>query len=168
MIYFLSYTFSPLTKVFKTRIFGMAAYTISKRLRELGIRLALGAQRREILQSALGRAFKLVAIGSGAGTDSVTVTGGGTGFTTGGGASATDDSKTGAGASAAMRNSIINRLGLLSCEGETSTAAATSSTTRVTPGLVSATRIRCTSLSTTSLFQIRRPSTAGTAPLISK
>jgi predicted permease len=50
-----------------TGIFGMAAYTISKRLRELGIRLALGAQRREILQSALGRAFKLVAIGSGAG-----------------------------------------------------------------------------------------------------
>ena len=50
-----------------TGIFGMAAYAVSKRMRELGIRLALGAQRREILQSALGRAFKLVAIGSGAG-----------------------------------------------------------------------------------------------------
>lgn len=50
-----------------TGIFGMAAYAVSKRLRELGIRVALGAQRKEVLQSALGRAFKLLAIGSGAG-----------------------------------------------------------------------------------------------------
>lgn len=50
-----------------TGIFGMAAYTVSKRLRELGIRIALGAQRRELLQAALGRAFKLLAIGSAAG-----------------------------------------------------------------------------------------------------
>jgi predicted permease len=50
-----------------TGIFGMAAYSVSKRLRELGIRVALGAQRREVLQAALGRAFKLLAVGSGAG-----------------------------------------------------------------------------------------------------
>ena len=50
-----------------TGIFGMAAYAVSKRLRELGIRVALGAQRKEVLQSALGRAFKLLAIGSAAG-----------------------------------------------------------------------------------------------------
>jgi len=50
-----------------TGIFGMAAYSVSKRLRELGIRVALGAQRREVLQTALGRAFKLLAIGSAAG-----------------------------------------------------------------------------------------------------
>jgi ABC-type antimicrobial peptide transport system permease subunit len=50
-----------------TRIFGMAAYSVSKRLRELGIRIALGAQRIELLQAALGRAFKLLAIGSAAG-----------------------------------------------------------------------------------------------------
>jgi predicted permease len=50
-----------------TGIFGMAAYSVSKRLRELGIRVALGAQRREILQSALGRAARLLAIGSGTG-----------------------------------------------------------------------------------------------------
>jgi len=50
-----------------TGIFGMAAYSVSKRLRELGIRIALGAQRRGILQAALGRAFKLLAIGSIAG-----------------------------------------------------------------------------------------------------
>jgi len=50
-----------------TGIFGMAAYSVSKRLRELGIRMALGAQRREVLQAALGRAFRLLAFGSVAG-----------------------------------------------------------------------------------------------------
>jgi predicted permease len=50
-----------------TGIFGMAAYSVSKRLRELGIRVALGAQRKELLQAALGRALRLLAIGSAAG-----------------------------------------------------------------------------------------------------
>jgi ABC-type antimicrobial peptide transport system permease subunit len=50
-----------------TGIFGMATYSVSKRLRELGIRVALGAQRKEVLQVALGRAFKLLAFGSAAG-----------------------------------------------------------------------------------------------------
>jgi ABC-type antimicrobial peptide transport system permease subunit len=50
-----------------TGIFGMAAYSVSKRLRELGIRIALGGQRKEVLQAALGRAFKLLAFGSAAG-----------------------------------------------------------------------------------------------------
>ena len=50
-----------------TGIFGMAAYSVSKRLRELGIRIALGAQRSEVLQAALGRPFKLLAFGSIAG-----------------------------------------------------------------------------------------------------
>ena len=50
-----------------TGIFGMAAYSVSKRLRELGIRIALGAQRKEVLQAALGRALKLLALGSAAG-----------------------------------------------------------------------------------------------------
>jgi predicted permease len=50
-----------------TGIFGMAAYSVSKRLRELGIRMALGAQPAEVLQAALGRAFKLLALGSAAG-----------------------------------------------------------------------------------------------------
>jgi ABC-type antimicrobial peptide transport system permease subunit len=50
-----------------TGIFGMAAYSVSKRLKELGIRVALGAQRSEVLEAALGRAFKLLAIGSAAG-----------------------------------------------------------------------------------------------------
>ena len=50
-----------------TGIFGMAAYSVSKRLKELGIRVALGARRKEVLQAAIGRAFKLLAIGSAAG-----------------------------------------------------------------------------------------------------
>jgi ABC-type antimicrobial peptide transport system permease subunit len=50
-----------------TGIFGMAAYAVSKRLRELGIRMALGAQRKEVLQTVLGRAFKLLAFGSAVG-----------------------------------------------------------------------------------------------------
>jgi predicted permease len=50
-----------------TGVFGMAAYSVSKRLRELGIRMALGAQRKEVLQAALGRALKLLGIGSAAG-----------------------------------------------------------------------------------------------------
>jgi len=50
-----------------TGIFGMAAYSVSKRLKELGIRVALGAGRKEVLRAALGRAVKLLALGSVAG-----------------------------------------------------------------------------------------------------
>ena len=50
-----------------TGIFGMAAYSVSKRMRELGIRMALGAQRREVLQAALGKAMRLLLFGSTAG-----------------------------------------------------------------------------------------------------
>jgi len=50
-----------------TGIFGMAAYSVSKRMKELGIRLALGAQRTEVLRAALGRVVKLLAFGSAAG-----------------------------------------------------------------------------------------------------
>ncbi len=50
-----------------TGIFGMAAYSVSKRLKELGIRMALGAQRNEVLQAALGRPLQLLTWGSAAG-----------------------------------------------------------------------------------------------------
>jgi predicted permease len=50
-----------------TGIFGMASYTVSKRLRELGIRMAMGARRKEVLRAALGRAFMLLSVGSVAG-----------------------------------------------------------------------------------------------------
>jgi ABC-type antimicrobial peptide transport system permease subunit len=50
-----------------TGLFGMAAYSVSRRLKELGIRMALGAPRKEVLHAALGRALKLLAFGSAAG-----------------------------------------------------------------------------------------------------
>lgn len=50
-----------------TGVFGMASYTVSKRMRELGIRVALGAQRSEVLQAALGRPVKVLCAGSAAG-----------------------------------------------------------------------------------------------------
>jgi len=50
-----------------TGIFGMAAYSVSRRLKELGIRIAIGAQPKEVLTAALGRALKLLAAGSAAG-----------------------------------------------------------------------------------------------------
>jgi predicted permease len=50
-----------------TGVFGMAAYSVSKRLRELGIRVALGARRAQIMRSALGRPLILLLSGSVAG-----------------------------------------------------------------------------------------------------
>lgn len=50
-----------------TGIFGVAAYSVSNRLRELGIRIALGARRKEVLMAALGRVFRLLSFGSVAG-----------------------------------------------------------------------------------------------------
>jgi predicted permease len=50
-----------------TGIFGMAAYSVSKRTKELGIRMALGARSRQVLQAGLGRAVILLAVGSTAG-----------------------------------------------------------------------------------------------------
>jgi predicted permease len=47
-----------------TGTFGLASYTVSKRLRELSIRVALGAQAKNILSAALGRMFVLLAAGS--------------------------------------------------------------------------------------------------------
>ena len=47
-----------------TGVFGMASYVVSKRMRELGIRVALGANRRQVLRTSLGRSMRLLAIGS--------------------------------------------------------------------------------------------------------
>jgi len=44
-----------------TGIFGMPAYSVSKRLRELGIRIALGARPKEVLQAGMGRSLQLLA-----------------------------------------------------------------------------------------------------------
>ncbi|HEX6772896.1 MAG TPA: FtsX-like permease family protein [Acidobacteriaceae bacterium] len=50
-----------------TGTFGMAAYSVSKRMRELGIRVALGAQRARLVCSALERPLVLLTCGSVAG-----------------------------------------------------------------------------------------------------
>jgi predicted permease len=47
-----------------TGTFGVAAYSVSKRMRELGIRVALGARRAQLMRSALGRPFVLLTCGS--------------------------------------------------------------------------------------------------------
>jgi predicted permease len=50
-----------------TGIYGLAAYTVSRRVREIGIRVAVGAQPWQVLRSILGRTGVLLAAGSAAG-----------------------------------------------------------------------------------------------------
>jgi predicted permease len=47
-----------------TGIFGMAAYSVSRRMKELGIRVALGAQKVELMNAAIGRPLLLLCSGS--------------------------------------------------------------------------------------------------------
>jgi predicted permease len=47
-----------------TGIFGMAAYNVSRRMKELGIRVALGARTRHVMSLAVGRPIVLLGIGS--------------------------------------------------------------------------------------------------------
>ncbi len=47
-----------------TGIFGMAAYSVSKRMKELGIRLALGARKTHVITAALRRPIVLLGVGS--------------------------------------------------------------------------------------------------------
>ncbi|MGA2133307.1 MAG: ADOP family duplicated permease [Bryobacteraceae bacterium] len=48
-------------------LYGVMVYSVSRRTREIGVRLALGADRRDISRMILGSAAKLVLIGSAAG-----------------------------------------------------------------------------------------------------
>jgi len=50
-----------------TGIFGTAAYSLSKHLKDLGIRRALGAGELDVIRAAVGRALRLLAVGSLAG-----------------------------------------------------------------------------------------------------
>jgi predicted permease len=50
-----------------TGIFGMAAYNVSRRMKELGIRVALGARRTQVMSAAVGRPMVLLGVGSGLG-----------------------------------------------------------------------------------------------------
>jgi predicted permease len=50
-----------------TGLFGMAAYNVSRRMQELGIRVALGARTRNVMSAAVGRPIVLLAVGSSVG-----------------------------------------------------------------------------------------------------
>jgi predicted permease len=47
-----------------TGIFGMAAYNVSRRMKELGIRIALGARSKHVMSAAVGRPIVLLGAGS--------------------------------------------------------------------------------------------------------
>jgi len=48
-------------------IYGLVAYSVSQRTREIGIRIVMGAEQRAILQLILGQALVLIAVGIGVG-----------------------------------------------------------------------------------------------------
>ena len=50
-----------------TGIFGMATYNVSRRMKELGIRVALGARTKHVLSAAVGRPIVLLGLGSSVG-----------------------------------------------------------------------------------------------------
>jgi ABC-type antimicrobial peptide transport system permease subunit len=50
-----------------TGLFGMAAYSVSRRMKELGIRVALGARRVQVMSAAVGRPMMVLGIGSAVG-----------------------------------------------------------------------------------------------------
>ena len=50
-----------------TGIYGLAAYTVSRRAREIGICMAIGARPAQVLRSVFGRIGALVAVGAVAG-----------------------------------------------------------------------------------------------------
>jgi putative ABC transport system permease protein len=48
-------------------VYGVMAHSVSRRIQDIGIRLALGAQRRDIIKLVLGQGLKLTVIGLGLG-----------------------------------------------------------------------------------------------------
>jgi ABC-type antimicrobial peptide transport system permease subunit len=50
-----------------TGIYGLAAYTVSRRVREIGVRVAVGAQPWQVLRSIMGRTGTLLLVGCAAG-----------------------------------------------------------------------------------------------------
>ena len=48
-------------------LYGVMSYTVSGRTREIGVRMALGAQRRDVVQMVVREAMMLIVVGIGAG-----------------------------------------------------------------------------------------------------